>query len=400
MASFFELFSRTPLLGLASRVFPASAGLFWAESLFSDTPNALSRLGPRAQAHGLSAFCKIGTLRFTGPVDLVEPKAFAPLLSGFKTCLNPAITDFSMKRWMGDADRRRFIFRPQQPGRKTAPPDPTIARLAIMDSSSWMRASHHALDQILSAKPSRSGLCAALLCSMAARPGRFWIDRLAPLIESDDAMAQRLNTSLALSAAHAGSRLMSSQIEAGSASTRWRMDWTQAQQQSLAHEDLFMGAFSERAQSSISWTNKRSLPDPDGVYASLTLAKALSPTQNPVLDCAEANNVHALLGYCLWGSDPNLPGSDGLRPVDVATRKGRALLYRALALAGADCSTKGKGSRKTPAELGRKLLRDDLGHELLSMAERAEILGSVEIPPPAPSESTEAPPAAPRRNRL
>ena len=112
--------------------------------------------------------------------------------------------------------------------------------------------------------------------------------------------------------------------------------------------------------------------------------------------CAQENDYKALLGFSRWGLDPDLPGPDGLRAVDVAVKTGRALLFRSLLAIGADAATKGKGARKAPIERGKRLLRDDLAGNVMAEAERSMLEGALnEIPPPPPAPAPAA--AKPRR---
>lgn len=106
-------------------------------------------------------------------------------------------------------------------------------------------------------------------------------------------------------------------------------------------------------------------------------------------DLATANDYHAILGASFWGLDVDLPGPDGKRPIDIAVKSGRRLLFRSLILAGADATTKAAGSRKPPIELGKHLLRDDLTPSLLAKAERSMIDAS--LTPHHPTHTIPAP---------
>lgn len=89
------------------------------------------------------------------------------------------------------------------------------------------------------------------------------------------------------------------------------------------------------------------------------------------------NKPAEILGLAMWGYGVDEHGPDGLRPIDIAVKKGRSLLFRALIAAGADASTKAPRSKKAPIDLGRKMLRDDLEPGLLARAERESIRAAV-----------------------
>ena len=375
------------------------------ESLHGDGPLELSSMSARAKACALSSFCKIGALRRHPETKSVVPHFFTPLHNAFSACFTPLLSTSLFTSWMlGSPERiNSQYFRPNQPSRKIIAPPPLLLALSFLDQCQWKKAGDQALPQILhGATTERSGLAAALLCAFGARPDGFWTAELAPLCKADSAINKALSQSSLACAGLAGRRLMSGQVQAGSSNigSQWKTDWPQAKAEAAEFGHLLFGCFAERSAHAASWLGKSREADPKATSAMLALARACSDSGNLAWDAAASNDPAACLGFCLWGADPDAPGPDELRPVDIATRKGRALLYRSLALAGADCASKGKGSRKSPAELGRKLLRTDLGAELLCMAERAELQGALSESP-ASFPEPEAPATAPtRRNRL
>jgi hypothetical protein len=222
-----------------------------------------------------------------------------------------------------------------------------------------------------------------LLVMCAARPkGQAW-SSLAAACKQDKRLSEAIVGAALGSAAQAGRRLFASQaVVADEASqAHWRSTYSRQSESSRAWSEPAWGSsvFFKASQEVLEWgvlagQEREARP---GIVAMLDLAKRVGGEGSLAWKASVANKPEAVVGLSLWGEDLDAAGPDGLRPVDVATRMGRALLYRALALAGADCETKGRGSRKTPAELGKKLLRDDLGADLLSAAERAEIASSL-----------------------
>lgn len=117
---------------------------------------------------------------------------------------------------------------------------------------------------------------------------------------------------------------------------------------------------------------------------------------NPWRRMAAENEARAVHNLSTWGADMELPGPDGKRPIELAVSKSRALVFRALLAAGADASTKGPKSRKSPIERSKRLLHSGLGEKLLAQAERAEIMAVAQASP-APAPDQEPPKKAARR---
>ena len=109
---------------------------------------------------------------------------------------------------------------------------------------------------------------------------------------------------------------------------------------------------------------------------------------------AAENEARAVHNLSTWGADMELPGPDGKRPIELAVSKSRALVFRALLSAGADASTKGPKSRKSPIERSKRFLHPGVGDKLLAQAERAEIMAMAQASPPtAPGQETPKKPA-------
>lgn len=132
----------------------------------------------------------------------------------------------------------------------------------------------------------------------------------------------------------------------------------------------------------------------DGFFAGL--APAAFKNEPIIWRMAAENEARAVHNLSAWGADMELPGPDGKRPIELAVNKSRALVFRALLAAGADASTKGPKSRKSPIERSKRLLHSGLGEKLLAQAERAEIM-AVAPASPAPAPDQEPPRKAARR---
>jgi hypothetical protein len=272
--------------------------------------------------------------------------------------------------------------------------------------------------QIAEAHPGSAGVLLSLRAYLAS-PGSASL--ATPKIEqafgsqSVERFCVLLEPHWLLMAGRMGARKVNEAVAAGSGApiAPYMRDWRQAAEMAmfsagalrgLAHGILLSLPASELG----SWAKAETL----GAVEPWVKKGLLSKSEPVVWAMAQENNVAGVLGLSMWGFGLDAAGPDGLRPVDIAVRKGRALLFRALVWSGADVSSKAPRARKTPIELGEKLLREDLGADLLAMAERESIKVSIAAHPErAQDEAKKTSPedepvegpqdvARPRRHRL
>ena len=441
MNSLFKILGSTlltrPLLNWISIIAPHRTAIFWFEHLLEKKPLPLSGLSSKTQAYGLSLFCKVAELRHLIASDntlnslIIDDDQFKPLLNCFFNGLHLQ-NEEDFHHWIKRGHTKKELTlktrplqkRPQSTKTWVSSLIPVGLTLTSFSKTSkeilqdlylfckdtpqdWSRRSDVILMQILDKKSEAQGAAIALLCSFAARTEQNWLKKLIPLLKKDPYLSQQIVEYTLSSAERSSWHFCNTQINARSNQSPYKdnSDYYTAKNNSTKfihfhHHPCFLSI----SNSPSFWLSNEGNPQhtysAERIQSILNLATACSPSGNLIWDAAHSNRPQACLGTIFFGFNPDLPGPDGLRAIDIATKKGRALLYRCLVLGGADCITKGIRARKTPAELGEKLLREDLGSELKSMAERAQIHAAIYDSSVETEFEDDAPVKPSRSNRL
>lgn len=380
-----------------------TAAIQWLEGLAEgvDASFPLAKMTPSARVASLGLLAKASSLRGrreSGMAWSISEQKFEPMKQYLEDCSRGKVSMLGsfFGAWLEGMVLGNVAILPIPPlygdsrsERKSVDKNMwrAVSIASAMPAEQWEAACQAALAQIIEAMPGRDGLCAGLLVMCAARPkGDAWT-RIVELCKQDEELSEAIVEAALASATRTGGRLFASQaVVADEASqAHWRSMYTRESEALGAwRQSAWSGYFFLKASERVlDWGVQSDIERPSRpcIETMLDLAKSLSGGASLAWKAAVENKPQAVVGLALWGQDLDSAGPDGLRPVDIATRQGRALLYRALALGGADCETKGRGSRKSPAELGKKLLREDLGSDLLSAAERAEIASCLALGP-------------------